>query len=544
MKVILREDRSGVSEVIGTILILAMTVVLFSTIIIWVSSIPTPVAQTRTDVRSEMTPIYNALGLEIGVNITLFHQGGEALQPVPSLIYVTSQRGTNPPQTDVVTLHRFNGLLATPSGILDGIDSVWDIGERWEYKNFNLRSSDAITITIVDVLKSTIIWTGAMSAPQGVRPPVFTDKWTDGVYATDAIDPVQTQLGFYMFAKVSDPDGDLNPNSVYATITAWYGSGTSCASPLKMRDDGVPPDKVAGDNIFTLGGNACTSPPYPPLSWAGSIILLNATDLKGHQTTTRFVLNVVQQTGGGGGGGGTIPSQLWQYIGYVQIRTGEVWVSNLSAPYNSASTYQPYRVTRAMLNGNGGALFHFKMVNHGNTTIFIDGWSEAFFQNTQSSAGAVAFIVAPCSTAINANAGGVAAYPGTPGNINDFQYARSGLPAGCAATSPTGVFDINVFNQDTGGTPYVMLAYAKTPFSTGSPNTWGSATFFMSILVSGMAGPSNYTYAQLAGVGPNPYGCSGLGATYNPILHLTDPIVVCRTTWYAQVIPFIGMGVY
>src|SRR2546430_11515445 len=52
---------------------------------------------------------------------------------------------------------------------------------------------------------------------------------------------------------------------------------------------------------------------------------------------------------------------------------------------------------------------------------------------------------------------------------------------------------INTFNQDTGGTPYVMLAYAKTPFSTGSANVWGSATFFMSILVSGMAGPTNYT---------------------------------------------------
>jgi len=248
---------------------------------------------------------------------------------------------------------------------------------------------------------------------------------------------------------------------------------------------------------------------------------------------------VVAPLTGGGGNTGTIPSQLWQYIGYVQIRTGEVWVSNLSSPYNSPNTYQPYRVTRAQLNGNGGALFHYKMVNHGNTTIFIDGWSEAFFQNTQSASGAVAFIAAPCSTAIAANAGGVAPYPGTAGNINDFQYARTGLPAGCSVTSPVAVFDINTFNQDTGGTPYVMLAYAKTPFSTGSANVWGSATFFMSILVSGMAGPTNYTYGQLSGIGANPNSCGGLGPAYNPFNHLNDPIVA-----YAQVIPFIGMVVY
>src|SRR6059036_1194319 len=83
MKVILREDTSGVSEVIGTILILSMTVVLFSVIIIWVGNIPTPVAQSRLDLRSEMDPIYNA-GVEVGVNITLTHQGGEAIAPVPT----------------------------------------------------------------------------------------------------------------------------------------------------------------------------------------------------------------------------------------------------------------------------------------------------------------------------------------------------------------------------------------------------------------------------------------------------------------------------
>src|SRR5256884_1713762 len=297
-----------------------------------------------------------------------------------------------------------------------------------------------------------------MNAPAGTRPPVFVDKWTDGILTTEQIDPVQATQGFYIFAKVTDPDNDLNVNSVYVTITAWYGSGTACAAPQQMIDNGVSPDRIAGDKFSSFGGNACTNPPYPALRWAGSIILLNATDLKGHQTTTRLVLDVVAPLTGGGGNTGTIPSQLWQYIGYVQIRTGEVWVSNLTAPYNSPSTYQPYRVTRAQLNGNGGALFHYKMGNHGNTTIFIDGWSEAVFQNTQSASGAVAFIVAPCSTAIAANAGGVAPYPGTAGNINDFQYARPGVPAGGSGRRPIGVFAFNPVNHDTGETPYVTVA--------------------------------------------------------------------------------------
>src|SRR5437870_13405046 len=75
MKVILREDESGVSEVIGTILILAMTVVLFSTIIIWVTNIPTPTAQSRLDMESTMNPAIVG-GVEVGVNITGRHLGG------------------------------------------------------------------------------------------------------------------------------------------------------------------------------------------------------------------------------------------------------------------------------------------------------------------------------------------------------------------------------------------------------------------------------------------------------------------------------------
>jgi len=305
MKAVLREDGSGVSEVIGTILILAMTVVLFSTIIIWVSNIPTPVAQGRLDLQSEMDPIYDGTGGEIGVNVTLTHQGGEALQPVPAIIYVTSQRGTNAAKTDVQRLHLYNKLLATPSGIIDGTDTVWNVGERWGYKNFTLRSTDMITITIVDTLKSIVLWSATLTPPAGSRPPVFVDKWTDGLYSSTAIDPVQSGLGFFIFAQVADPDNDLNVNSVYATVTAWYGTGDPCAQPQKMTDNGMYPDRVAGDGIFSLGGLTCMKSPFPSLNWDSSIILFNATDMKGHATQSRTILSVIPgPTGGGGGGGG------------------------------------------------------------------------------------------------------------------------------------------------------------------------------------------------------------------------------------------------
>ncbi len=543
MKTILREDESGVSEVVGTILILGMTVTLFSTIILWVGSFPTPIAQTRVDIESSMSPLTtNAQGGPVGVQIILTHRGGEALYPVPTFLYVTDQAPSGQQTTDVLTLHTFSARLAHPNGLLDGPDNVWSIGERWEYQNLGFNVTDRITVTVVDTYKGMVVWIGDMSPAGGTRPPIFLNVWAASV-DNGIPNPVYEGVGFYLYADVFAPDNNLNPNSVYARILAFNGSASPCAQPLPMNDAGKDGDLQPGDGIFTLGSIFCTSSPYPAREWTGTYVLLNATDFAGHHVSTRFTLSVLPNPGSITNLQ-TIPSQLWQYIGYVQIRTGEVWLSNLSLPYGTTNTFQPFRVPKSWMSA--GVLFHFKMANHGNTTIFVDGWTEAFFQNTQSSAGTAMFIVAPCSPTTTAIAGGVIAYPGTSTNINNFQYAYSGNPSlsGCSSTVPPAVFDINPTNQETGGTPYTVVVNAKTAFSNPTTSQWQSATYFMSILVSGMAGPQNYTYAMLTGNGNNPFNCPGLGANYNPILHLSDTNPECRTQWYAQVIPFIGMVVY
>ncbi len=523
MKTILREDESGVSEVIGTILILGMTVVLFATIIVWVTNIPTPPAQTRLDMESTMTPVLDGLGNEIGVNITIRHLGGEALGPQLTRVYVQSQRGTALPKTDRVRLHLWDNSLPTPSGLLDGTNSVWEAGERWAYKNFTasyggtgLRSTDSVSVTIVDLAKSAVVWTASITSAVGSRPPVFVDKWADGIPSTSGVDPVQERVGFNLYARVIDPDNDLNVNSVYAQLSIWFGTGNACEQPQKMRDDGVAPDRVARDGIFSLGGSVCT---IPSLFWDGSIILLNATDLKLHASATRFVLAVGPQLSGGGVQ--TIPSQLWQYIGYIQIKAGAVWVTNLNQPYNTATTYQPYRITATTLNGNGGAILHFRMENHGNRTIFIDGWTAAVLSSANRASVKGLYIVKPTDPSKAANAGGITAYPGIATNPANFQYAQ--------------VFDINLLDQETGGTPVDVMTSAQSPFASDWPYNFRAESLFVNILVSGMAGPNGMSYSQIL---------SRWGASYNPLDHVNDADPTTRTMWYAQVIPFIGIVVY
>ena len=528
MKAILREEQSGVSEVVGTILILGMTVTLFSVIIAWVASFPSPPAQSRVDLTGTLVPIYNAAKQEIGINITMTHRGGESLNPVPTRIYVTDQVGASPPTTDVVILHKFNSGLINPNGLIDGQDSTWSVGERWQYMNFNFRSGDQITVTVVDLTRSLVVWSGPMNNVPGTRPPIFVNVWTDGIPSTPQTDPVQAGLGFVIHAEVSDPDGDLNLNSVFVSITAWWSSGV-CVNPLPMTDQGPAGDQVTGSHLFVLEPNVCENAPYPPLTWSGTFLILNATDNAGHQSQTRAVLYVVPQTSGLFNQT-TIPSQLWQYIGFIQIRTGEVWVSNLNNPVNTNATFQPFRITRDQLNGNGGPLFHLKMANHGNTSIFVDGWSLMSFSKETSASVFPVNIVAPVDVTKPGNAGGLAAYPGSSTDPTNFQYSQA--------------FDINPLNQEQGGTPVVLLYASKTNFKSDWPVSFVSNSYFINILISGMSGPVNYTVGMLKGSGPNPLNCPGLGAGYNPISHLNDANLACRTHWYAQVIPFIGMVVY
>jgi len=299
-----------------------------------------------------MAPIYAGNGAEIGINITLLHRGVEPLAPVPTIIYVTYVRGTNPPVTDKVILHKYNPLLGTPSGLLDGSDSVWDIGERWSYDNFVMRSTDQIAVTVVDAVKNNIVWTAVITAPAGTRPPVFIAKWADDLSGTASIDPVQATLGFVLYARVIDPDGDLNRNSVFATLTIWFGTGSPCANPAKMHDDGVYPDVAAGDDVFSLGSNSCMDPPNPSLTWDQSFILMNATDLQNHQTNTRLQLTVVPRESNGGTGSGA-----FVLLAADQSTTGSSMTSVPSVAFallpNNTYTFKFWVMFRSSSSTNG-----------------------------------------------------------------------------------------------------------------------------------------------------------------------------------------------
>ncbi len=314
MNVVVREDDSGVSEVVGTILILAMTVVLFSTIIVWVTSIPTPIAQTRIDILGSLSPQYKTISggqQETGDWINLTHQGGESLPAFTTVIYVADQKsGSSSVTTEVVRLHLFKcttvcipavGIptTGTENGLLDGTGTGWSVGQRFSYYSSNLSVSDTITVTIVDTSRGLVLWSSQLSAPVAQRPIVFLNVWASASLTQPTpITPVGGGA-VYIFAQVLDPSGYSNIKSVYTNLTVLWNRNNVCRGAQVMSDAGPPGDAVAGDGIFTWARTNCPA----STTWDGSIVLFNATDVAGRVTTTRMTLHVLPGSGGNTGGG-------------------------------------------------------------------------------------------------------------------------------------------------------------------------------------------------------------------------------------------------
>ncbi len=275
-------DQSGVSEVLGTILVLLITVIIFSSIILWVYTIPTPTARGRVSFEGSLTGLFDA-GAWNGAYINLTHLGGDDLPASSTRIYLTIGNRTEVLQTKGTI---FDGVSLKNYGV-KGPDAHWNIGEDWIYLNESIPQDALVSVIVVDLDRGVVLWDEALLGAPGSQAPIFLDKWVDSDPSTATRDTVKVDDKFTLYAKIIDPDADLNSESVWAYLT--FGLYGTPLGYVKMVDNGdsLAGDKTAGDGVFSR------SLTYAALKrWDGGIIILNATDLGGHETKTRLILKV------------------------------------------------------------------------------------------------------------------------------------------------------------------------------------------------------------------------------------------------------------
>ncbi|MDD1756326.1 MAG: type IV pilin N-terminal domain-containing protein, partial [Methanomassiliicoccales archaeon] len=262
----LHKNKKGVSEVIANILILGITVTLFSSIMVFVGSMPQPHENAYADFSPSVKYIS---GTPVKIEVNMTHMGGQELKSYTTAIYLF----VNGSQT---TLNMSNSLK--PLG------DKWTVGETFVYRyscpiGMSLEGAKKLSLSVIvsDTEKNSLLYSANImgGASSSSSPPILGARGTTP-------SPTYDSATCSFFVQVMDTDKDLNTNSVYIDLTS-VGLSTG---PVKMSDDN-------NDGIFTRG-------PYTAkLAWNGVSLIVNCSDWAGHQVNGLVTPSILAQSGGG-----------------------------------------------------------------------------------------------------------------------------------------------------------------------------------------------------------------------------------------------------
>jgi Archaeal Type IV pilin, N-terminal len=224
-----RRRHRGVSDVVATILILALTVTLFSALFAFVSRFPAPPAQSVNQFQATATSTTtNASGNYCGTtkltssstgicSIAILQDGGP---PVPSSdrVYLESSRTTT------------NWQFAQATGIpvawgINNFSGGWETGAYWT-ESFATPIKNPANVTVYIVSSSQLLYSGVVPGAGANNPPVLTSAYTS---------PSSINVGeaFQVFAFVSGATANLSLNislsdvpGLPSTVQAMHPYGT------------------------------------------------------------------------------------------------------------------------------------------------------------------------------------------------------------------------------------------------------------------------------------------------------------------------------
>jgi hypothetical protein len=202
----------AVSDVVATILLLALTVVLFASIFAFVTQFPSPPAQNSNQFQANLVSGPNGTGY-MATEITILHLSGPAV-PLAALIYLKSSVYPNGPEFQAP-------YSLTAGGIPAG--HVWNLGQTWVLNanftgGFHPILPDNITVFIVS--SSNLLFTVVLPGLVINTPPTFLAVGTS---------PTVPVVGgaFTIFGQIQ---GVYSPGGGSATITVSGLPGMSAVT--------------------------------------------------------------------------------------------------------------------------------------------------------------------------------------------------------------------------------------------------------------------------------------------------------------------------
>ncbi len=253
-------DESGVSEIIGNILILMITVVLFSSIMAFVNQMPMPELATKTDFVGSVS--FDASGTE--ATVTLTHSGGAVLPATDTTVFILID--------DVSYTYKLSEDIGFSH-------DNWVTGLEWTKTFTDTSYSSIITATVIDNIKHSAVWVSQLSGGMGGGPPTILQRYVDSNVNTPTADYVKEGDDFSLFVKVVDLDGDLD-----TTKTGVWVDASSIGVLAPDEYDESSGGWFRWDYVDKVTDSEDVD---------GKVLIIHAMDLAGHESISNFRISVV-----------------------------------------------------------------------------------------------------------------------------------------------------------------------------------------------------------------------------------------------------------
>ncbi len=238
---------------VGTILLLGLTVTLFSSIFFFVSTFPTPSPQPADQFSARL--VYNAAGTQI-VGVNVLHLAGPTV-PTTALVYLYASGAPT----------AFPSPFTVASG-LNGSTS-WNLGQSWYADVTSAALPAAENLTISVVTSTQLLFRVTLPGQTLAAAPTFVRV---------LISPTTPQVGEAFSVSVQITDPTLNTHSVYANLSLLPGiPGTGLVAMTFSAVTGLWSYNVASGTTSSTGT---------------FYLFVNATDASGIRNSIAFTVTI------------------------------------------------------------------------------------------------------------------------------------------------------------------------------------------------------------------------------------------------------------
>jgi len=315
----------GVSDIIGNILILSITVTLFSTLFYWVGTLPAPTPSVSTQFTASIITNGNTI-----TQIQITDLGGSTLYNSSTIIFISYQIS---PQYN----HNYyisSGLSQNPN-----YNGVWLPGMVWSV-NTNVPSSvsgvpQVVTISIVDTSKNQLVWNNQYPLSSTNMPPVINSEGTIPNM------PISWGSAFQVWASVYEPQSGVTTTSVTLSI------------PTFGVNQGMSPSQLIWiSNVISV---------YPSNYISTASAWITATNSNGQSSTVILTIN---------------------FNPPAPIQNPNLWLTEIAmydgsgsegGPFGGYGDYTNY-VTLVIQNGGNGVAYNVYVAVYYYTLMYWLGW--------------------------------------------------------------------------------------------------------------------------------------------------------------------------